>query len=69
MVTLGTAVCADTLPSPSLAGLIFAVAVSEAAVGVDGLPWPQAKSVSATAPIVKNRRALLCMVGTAIRSA
>ncbi len=67
MVTLGTAVCADTLPSPSLAVVIFAVAVSEAAVGVVGLSWPQAKSVSVTAPIVKNRPALVCMVRTSIR--
>jgi hypothetical protein len=66
MVTLGTAVCADTLPSPSVAVVIFAVAVSEAADGVDGLSWPQAKSVSVTAPIVKNRPALVFMVGTSI---
>ena len=58
MVTLGSAACADTLPSPSLAVTAWA-----GAVGLACLSAPQPKSVSVTAPITDNHPADLFMAG------
>jgi len=64
MVTLGTAACADTLPSPSFAVAVWtAVAVWAGAVGLDCLSPPQPKSASVTAQSTDNRPAVLFMIG------